>query len=185
MKKVLLASLFIFGSFFLKPNSVLATCDVSRCDCTEHPIVNTPCSPSYCEVRSPLIGNSGGNPVVVYYCGTAKAGGTGGNDAVSKPPSDWLKNVNPGFTPPWGANFGLDFFTKQLVPFLIWAGVFFTIILSLVFLLVGGIMWITSGGNKEGMAKAKATVTYALVGLVLGLSSVIILRFLENFFLPS
>lgn len=43
-------------------------------------------------------------------------------------------------------------------------------------------MWITGGGNKEGMAKAKATVTYAIVGLVLGLSSVIILKFIGNFF---
>lgn len=130
-----------------------------------------------------------GNILTVYDCGLTKStsgGGGGGNDALKNPPNIWLKTVNPGFTPPWAAaNFGLDFFTKQLVPFLVWAGVFFTIILSLIFLLVGGIMWITGGGNKEGMAKAKATITYALVGLVLGLSSVIILRFLENFFLAS
>lgn len=101
---------------------------------------------------------------------------------LGQAPKDWLKNVSPGFIPPWGANFGLDFFTKQLVPFLVWAGVFFTIILSLAFLIIGGIMYSTAGGNKEGMAKAKGTITYALVGLVLGLSSVIILRFIENFF---
>lgn len=116
---------------------------------------------------------------------TGSTSSNGGNDTLKNSPKDWLKNVNPGFTPPWGTNFGLDFFTKQLVPFLVWAGVFFTIILSLIFLIIGGIMYSMAGGNKEGMAKAKATITYAIVGLVLGLSSVIILRFLENFFLAS
>lgn len=46
---------------------------------------------------------------------------------------------------------------------------------ALVFLIYGGIRWITSGGDKEGTAKAKATVTAALIGLVIVLASWIVL----------
>ncbi|MBI3559283.1 hypothetical protein HY085_02710 [Candidatus Gottesmanbacteria bacterium] len=172
---------------------------------------------------------------------------------LGDPPSKWLKNIDPGFLKPWGANFGLDFFTKQLVPFLVWAGVFFTIILSLIFLLVGGIMWISafywgalpalaaginlcppegqpqppgctaagvgapvdigsvigsglnllmfiafvaalvflvvggikwilSGGDKEGATKAKETITSALIGLAVVLGAWILINIVLNFF---
>jgi len=36
---------------------------------------------------------------------------------------------------------------------------------ALVFLVIGGVKWIISGGDKEGAGKAKETVTAALIGL--------------------
>jgi hypothetical protein len=69
-----------------------------------------------------------------------------------------------------------------VVPFLLWGAVFLVLLLSLIFLIIGGITWSVSGGNKEGMAKARATVTYALAGLVLGLASFLILAVIGNFF---
>lgn len=72
--------------------------------------------------------------------------------------------------------------TSQVLPFIVSALLYIVIILALVFLVIGGITWITSGGDKEALAKAKSTVTYAIIGLVLGLSSFLILSLLESFF---
>lgn len=45
------------------------------------------------------------------------------------------------------------------------------IVFSVIYLLWGGISWITSGGNKESLEKAKAKVTYAIIGLFVALLS--------------
>lgn len=89
-----------------------------------------------------------------------------------------LQNV-PGIINPGS---GLNFIGSNLVPFIISLLLFIVLALSLLFLIIGGITWITSGGDKEGLAKAKGTITYAIVGLVLALGSFIILRILSNFF---
>lgn len=52
---------------------------------------------------------------------------------------------------------------------------------SLLFLIIGGIKWSMGGGTKDGVAKAKATITYALIGLSLSLVSVLIFKALEIF----
>lgn len=44
-----------------------------------------------------------------------------------------------------------------------------TVILSLIFLIVGGIQWIQSGGDKQKVAKARARITYTIVGLIVAL----------------
>lgn len=102
---------------------------------------------------------------------------------ADKPPKDWL----PGIVPPAGigpspTGLGLGFITYRLVPFLITAAIFLVLILALIFTIVGGIMWITSSGDKEATLKAKNTVTYALVGLALGLGSFVILNIIGQFF---
>lgn len=86
-----------------------------------------------------------------------------------------------GFTVYQGS-LGLNFITGKLIPFLVSGALFILITTTLIFLVIGGIMWITSGGDKEGLAKAKSAITYALLGLVLGLGSFIILGILGNFF---
>lgn len=43
-------------------------------------------------------------------------------------------------------------------------------ILSFFNLLIGGLQWITSGGDKEGVEKARKKITAALVGLAITLS---------------
>ncbi len=55
-------------------------------------------------------------------------------------------------------------------------------LVSFVFLVIGGIKWITSGGDKEGTAKAQSTITAALIGLVIVFAAWAIIRLLETFF---
>lgn len=56
------------------------------------------------------------------------------------------------------------------------------IILAFFFLIWGGIKWITSAGDKQGLANARGTITYALIGLVLAFLSFAILTFFSTFF---
>lgn len=53
---------------------------------------------------------------------------------------------------------------------------------ALVFLIYGGIRWILSGGDKEGTSKAKGTVTAALIGLAIVLSSWLLINIIFNLF---
>ena len=59
---------------------------------------------------------------------------------------------------------------------------FVAFIAALVFLVVGGIRWILSGGDKEGTAKAKGTVTSALIGLAIVLASWLLINIILQFF---
>lgn len=56
------------------------------------------------------------------------------------------------------------------------------VILAFIFFLLGGITWITSGGNKEGLEKAKKKITYSILGLIIALLSFAILRFIGTIF---
>ena len=97
-------------------------------------------------------------------------------------PGEWLSAVYSGIG--FGINpaLGAKFLENNLVPFLISLLFFVLILASLIFTIIGGIMWIMSSGNKEGLTKAKSTVTYALVGLVIGLSAYIIVNLLFQLF---
>lgn len=100
-------------------------------------------------------------------------------------PKDWLKTIDPGFGAvgsKLGTNFGLNFFTNNVANFVISTALFILFTTSLIFLIIGGVKWITSGGDKEGMAKAKNTVTYAIIGLALGLLSFVFMSILGRFF---
>jgi len=55
-------------------------------------------------------------------------------------------------------------------------------ILAFVFLLIGGIRWITAGGDEKGVAAARGMITSALIGLVIVLVSFAIIRLVEVFF---
>lgn len=110
----------------------------------------------------------------------AEAGGGVSGDPLKNSPRGWLPQIVPDFGPP--PSLGINFFKNNLAQFLISLLVFFTIVLSLIFTIIGGIMLSMAGGNKEGMGKAKATITYALVGLALGLGSLLILSVVGNFF---
>jgi len=49
-------------------------------------------------------------------------------------------------------------------------------------LIIGGIKWVTSGGDKEKTAGAQQTLTAALVGLVIVFASWAIIKLIETFF---
>jgi hypothetical protein len=46
-----------------------------------------------------------------------------------------------------------------------------TTILTLIYLLLGGLAWIQSGGDKQKLTQARARLTYAIIGLVVALGS--------------
>jgi len=49
-------------------------------------------------------------------------------------------------------------------------------------LLMGAIQWISSGGDKEAVSKARGRITSALVGLVILFAVFAIIELVENFF---
>ncbi len=71
---------------------------------------------------------------------------------------------------------------SSIVRFAINGLLFVGFVASLIFLIYGGIRWIISGGDKENTAKAKATVTAALIGLVIVLAAWIIMNAVVQIF---
>ena len=59
---------------------------------------------------------------------------------------------------------------------------FIAFMAALVFLVIGGIKWILSGGDKEGATKAKETITSALIGLAVVLGAWILINIVLQFF---
>ncbi len=58
-------------------------------------------------------------------------------------------------------------------------------ILLFVFLLWGVVQYILAGGQKERMAKAKARITYALIGFVVVVIAFSLSNFLQSIFFPA
>jgi hypothetical protein len=56
------------------------------------------------------------------------------------------------------------------------------IILSLVFLVLGGLQWTSSGGDKGKITAARSKITFAIVGLIVALSAFAIVTIFGNFF---
>jgi len=57
------------------------------------------------------------------------------------------------------------------------------VLILFVMLVVGAFMYLTSGGDQAKMTNAKNTITYALVGVVLFMSSYLILNIIQTLFL--
>lgn len=55
-------------------------------------------------------------------------------------------------------------------------------LIAFIFLIIGGIRWITAGGDKEKTAVAQKTLTSALVGLVIVFAAWAIMSLIEKFF---
>lgn len=55
-------------------------------------------------------------------------------------------------------------------------------LLALGFLILGGIKWLTSQGEKEGINKARETIVAAIVGLIIIFLSYLIVNFILNLF---
>ena len=54
-------------------------------------------------------------------------------------------------------------------------------LLAFVYLLLGGIQWITSGGDKAGMEAARNKITHAIVGLIIVGAAWAIMTLVSNF----
>jgi len=54
-------------------------------------------------------------------------------------------------------------------------------LITFVYLILGGIQWITSGGDKTAMEAARNKITHAIVGLVIVASAWAIMALVQNF----
>jgi hypothetical protein len=54
-------------------------------------------------------------------------------------------------------------------------------LLAFLYLILGGIQWITSGGDKSGMEAARNKITHAIVGLIIVGASWAIMTLVQNF----
>lgn len=70
----------------------------------------------------------------------------------------------------------------EMVPVIIQVIFVVATLVALIFLVVGGIKWITAGGDKAATESARGTITSAIVGLVIVLASYAIIRLIELFF---
>jgi hypothetical protein len=72
------------------------------------------------------------------------------------------------------------------IPALVAAVIKFALIIAALiafaFLIIGGIKWILSGGDKDAMGKAQGSITSALVGLIVVFAAWAIIRLIEVFF---
>ena len=58
---------------------------------------------------------------------------------------------------------------------------FVAVLLAFFFLILGGIQWITSGGDKAGMEAARNKITHAIVGLVIVGAAWAVMILVQNF----
>ena len=63
-----------------------------------------------------------------------------------------------------------------MINFALWLGG----AVSVIFIIVGALRYIASGGNQTNLQKAKATITYAVLGLVISISAIAIVGFIIN-----
>jgi hypothetical protein len=86
--------------------------------------------------------------------------------------------------PPAGA--GLEGLAKisiaNMVPVVIQVALIVAAVVALIFLIIGGIKWITSGGDKTAVEGARNTITAALIGLVIVFAAWAIIKLIETFF---
>src|SRR6266566_1316901 len=80
------------------------------------------------------------------------------------------QTINPPASIPHG---GLSTVTK-VIGNVITLMLIITVVLSLIYLILGGIAWISSGGDKSKVAAARSRLTFAIVGLVVALCSFLI-----------
>ncbi len=55
-------------------------------------------------------------------------------------------------------------------------------VLAFIFLIIGGIRWITAGGDEKAVSSARGMITAALIGLVVVLVSYALIVLVETFF---
>ncbi len=57
--------------------------------------------------------------------------------------------------------------------------------LSVLMIIIGGIKYVVSGGKDASVAKAKNTVLYAIIGLIIALLAYAIINFILGTFMPG
>lgn len=73
-------------------------------------------------------------------------------------------------------------FLQAFLPKIITIALVIAVIIFLFVMLLGGISWMTSGGDKSKVEEARAKVTNGIIGLLIVFSVFAILRFTEGLF---
>lgn len=55
---------------------------------------------------------------------------------------------------------------------------------AILMIIIGGLIWITGGGNENQVSKGKDTIVYAIIGLVVAFSAYILTAFVQSVFYP-
>lgn len=108
--------------------------------------------------------------VSTLYWGVLPALATGGEKLEDLCPN----GTGPGFNIPGCKGISVG----KTIGSLVGIAFFVALIIALAFLILGGIKWIMSGGDKEGTQKAKETITSALIGLAVVISAFILINLL-------
>lgn len=74
---------------------------------------------------------------------------------------------------------------QQVVIKLINYALFFIGAIALVFVIWGGILYVTSGGDSEKTTKARNTLLYAIIGIIVVVLAWAIVNWAANVFAPS
>lgn len=88
---------------------------------------------------------------------------------------------NPTITSFLGTQSGSFFFTV-FIPTAVTLALTIAAIIFFFYFLLGGIAWITSGGDKAQIESARSRLTSALIGIVIVLSVFVIVKIIEVFF---
>lgn len=79
-------------------------------------------------------------------------------------------------------NLESDNFLSQLISTVITAGLVIGSIVFMFMLLMGGLQWITSGGDKNGLEAARGRILHALVGLIVLFVMFVVISLVETLF---
>lgn len=69
----------------------------------------------------------------------------------------------------------------QLISALVGTILIIAALLAFLYLILGGVKWITSGGDKAGMEEARNKITHAIVGLIVVGAAWAIMTLVQNF----
>jgi hypothetical protein len=69
-----------------------------------------------------------------------------------------------------------------LIPALLNVATYIGIIIFFIIFLIGGINWITSGGDKVKVEMARSKITHAVIGLIILLSLIFVIIFIQQVF---
>lgn len=124
-------------------------CKATDCDSSKEKANNTTCQKSVCTTGQ-------------FYCEPLSSGG--GNSGASSPVSITLTNPLKYNT------------VQQVLMALLYALQGVIVVLSLVFIVIGAVLYITSAGNQARVTSAKTAITAALIGLAIGILAPMFLK---------
>lgn len=129
-------------------------------------------------INTPLL------PQLASAQSTAEAGTSANGDECEKrilgiPP--WyrgLTNADCSIKSPESGTVGLSNFIWHIVLNVIEAAMTLIGYLSVIFIIYGGVLYITSAGDSKGVEKAKSSIANAVIGLVISIVAVAIVEFI-------